>query len=182
MNILGSQYKKKIIFMLVALAGLQVSCGFHLRGVHGLADHITPVFVDVNGTDDELRRELKNALSASGNNALAISGEQAKTILSIYAVQKKQRVVAIDSRGRAREYSLSYQFRYELKKASVADNKTEIIKTNTVKLKRDLLFDPNNVLAFDHEKALMYEDMRKDAAHVVLRQLSAIKSPALQQE
>ena len=113
---------------------------------------------------------------------MATSSVEAKTVLNISNVQKKQRVVAVDNLGRAREYELNYQFRYELKTISKTATQSEIIKTNTVKLKRDLLFDPGSVLAVDHEKNAMYEDMRKDAAQLVLRQLSVIKQPASRQK
>lgn len=186
MNVLSNHHKTFFVFIMLALVALQASCGFHLRGVVGLSDHITPVFLDLSTSDDELGRELQNLLSSSGENALAASSVEAKTVLNISNVQKKQRVVAVDSLGRAREYELNYQFHYELKKAAEADAQLEIIKTNTVKLKRDLLFDSDSVLAVGHEKQTLYKDMRKDAARVVLRQLSAIKQsvsqPASQQE
>ena len=182
MNTLRGLHKKFFIFMLIALAGVQASCGFHLRGALGLPAHITPVFLDLSTSDDELGRELQGLLSSSAENALAASSVEAKTVLNISNVQKQQRVVAVDNLGRAREYELNYQFRYELKTISKAAVQSEIIKTNTVKLKRDLLFDPGSVLAVGHEKNAMYKDMRKDAAQLVLRQLSVIKQPAARQK
>lgn len=182
MNTLSSLHKKVFIFMLIALAGVQTSCGFHLRGALRLPGHITPIFLDLSTSDDELGRELQSLLSSSAENALAASSVEAKTVLNIFKVQKKQRVVAVDNIGRAREYELNYQFRYELKTISKTAAQPEIIKTNTVKLKRDLLFDPGSVLAVDHEKESLYEDMRQDAALLVLRQLSVIKQPAAQQK
>ena len=182
MIILSNLHKTVFVFMLIALAVVQSSCGFHLRGALGLSDYITPVFLDLSSSDDVLGRELQNLLSSSGENALAASIDEAKTVLAISGVQKKQRVVAVDELGRARVYVLSYQFRYELKKMAEADKPSEIIKTNTVKLKRDLLFDPDSVLAAGHEKNALYEDMLKDAARVVVMQLSTIKPAASSQE
>ena len=182
MNILSNLHKTVFVFMLIALAAVQTSCGFHLRGALGLPDHITPLFLDLSATDDELGRELQTLLSSSAENALVASSAEAKTVLAISSVQKKQRVVAVDNLGRAREYELNYQFRYELKRVSESEDQTEVIKTNTVKLKRDWLFDPDSVLAVGHERDSLYDDMRKDAARVVLRQLSAIKQPAFPQE
>ena len=179
MNVLSYLHKSFFVFLLIALAIFQTSCGFHLRGAVGLSDYISPVFLDLNGSDDDLRRELKKLMTASGENNLASSQAEAKSILSISNVQKKQRVVSVDNRGRAREYELNYQFRYELKPVVDLGGQGIIIKTNTIKLKRDLLFDPNSVLAVGHEKNAMYDDMRKDAAQLVLRQLSVIKSPGL---
>ena len=182
MCILRNRHKKVFVFMLIALAGVQTSCGFHLRGVLGLPGHITPIFLDLSASDDELGRELQSLLSSSAENALAATGAEAKTVLNISNVQKKQRVVAVDNLGRAREYELNYQFGYELKTISKTAAQSEIIKTNTVKLKRDLLFDPGSVLAVEHEKNAMYEDMRKVAAQLVLRQLSVIKQSALRKK
>lgn len=181
MDGLSGLHKKFFIFMLILLAGVQTSCGFQPRGATALPGYITPVYVDLTSTDDALGRELSALLSASDESALAASAADAKSVLVISNLQKKQRVVAVDNRGRAHEYELKYQFRYELKKVATAGAQAEIIKTNAVELKRDLLFDPDNVLAVGHEKDTLYEDMRKDAARVVLRQLSAIRQPALPQ-
>jgi len=172
---LSNLHKTIFIFMLVVLATLQTSCGFHLRGESELADQLTPMFLDLAGTDDELGRAMQDQLTASGENMLALSRLDAKTELIISSVQMKQRVAAVDDLGRAREYELNYQFRYELKKITEAGAQTEIIKTNTVKLTRNWIFDPANVLAVSFEKEALYKDMRKQAVRLVLRQLVAIK-------
>jgi len=175
MNMLSRFHKIYFIFMLMALATVQTSCGFHLRGAVSLPDHITPVFLDLSSSDDGLGRGLQALLSSSGDNVLAVSKDEAKTILKISGVQKKQRVVAVDDLGRAREYELNYSFHYELKNNVDSAAQSEIIKTNTVKLKRDWLFDPSSVLAVGHERNALYDDMQKDAARVMLRQLAVIK-------
>ncbi|MDH5711523.1 MAG: LPS assembly lipoprotein LptE [Gammaproteobacteria bacterium] len=173
-------HKTVFIFVLVVLTCVQAACGFHLRGVFTLPNSITPVFVDLNGNDNELNRELESSIAAIDENALASSEIEAKTILTITNAQMNQRVAAVDSLGRARNYELSYQFHYELKKAPVSNEHTDIIKANTLELKRDLLFDPESVLAVEHEKNALQKDMRKDAAQIVLRQLSTIKFPEAQ--
>ena len=175
MSILSHLHKTYFVFMLMALVVLQTSCGFHLRGAVSLPDHITPIFLDLSNSDDGLGRGLQVLLSSSGDNVLAVSKDEAKTILKISGVQKKQRVVAVDDLGRAREFELKYQFHYELKNNVDSAAQSEIIKTNTVKLKRDWLFDPSSVLAVGHERNALYDDMQKDAARVMLRQLTVIK-------
>ena len=176
----GYLHKTVFVFVLIVLACLQASCGFHLRGVMSLPDAITPVYVDLKGNDNELNRELESLIADMGENVLVSSEVEAKTILTIANAQMKQRVVAVDNQGRARDYELSYQFRYELKKAPASNEPADIIKTNMLELKRDLLFDPDSVLAVEHEKNALQEDMRKDAAQLVLRQLSAVKFPEAQ--
>ena len=175
MNALSNLHKTAFVFVLLTLVAVQTSCGFHLRGAVSLPDHITPLFLDLSAIDDRLGRELQTLLSSSGENVLAASKAEAKTILKIANLKSKQRVVAVDDLGRAREYELNYQFHYELKKVAEVGESSEIIKTNTVKLKRDWFFDPDSVLAVTHEKESLLDDMRKDAARVTLRQLAAIK-------
>ena len=179
MNTFSNFHKAFFVFTLVALAAVQTSCGFHLRGVLNLSNHITPIFLDLSSSDDELGRELQILLSASSANNLTTKSTEAKTVLKISSVKKKQRVVSVDNLGRAREYELNYKFNYVLEKSFESSMPSVIIKTNTVKLKRDLLFDPASVLAVGHEKESLYEDMRKDAAQLVLRQLSVVKQSAL---
>lgn len=164
---------KAFILVLIAFAGVQTGCGFHPRGEISLPNFITPIFVDLSASDDPLGRELMILLAASGADNLAGSAGEAETILTVSNVRQRKRLAAVDGQGRAREYELNYQFQYELKKASASDAGAEIIKANEIKLKRDLLFDPDNVLATGHEENALYAEMRKTAARLVFRQLSA---------
>ncbi len=175
MVVMSYPHKTFLIFILMALTIALNACGFHLRGEVNLPDHLTPIFLDLSTSDNELSRELLALLSSSKKNILATSKAEANTILEISAVQKQQRVVAVDNLGRAREYELKYQFIYSLKKNVKPPSPEKMIKTNAVKLKRNWLFDPSSVLAVAHEKESLYIDMRKDAARVMLRQLVAIK-------
>ena len=44
-----------------------------------------------------------------------------------------------------------------------------------ITLTRELLFDPDSVLALDYETQTLYSDMRRDAARLMLQQLQALK-------
>lgn len=180
MNVLSASYKNIFIFVVMLLIGSQVSCGFHLRGDVRLSKHIQPLFIDLDDNADGVGRELSNLLLASDKNNLTVSKEEAKAILRIFNIQKTRRVVTVDNFGRASEYELNYQFNYELKTVPDADETSKVIKRNLVRLKRDLVFDPGSVLVASNENEALYDDMRKDAAQSVLRQLSFVKRSAKQ--
>lgn len=88
--------------------------------------------------------------------------------------KKSRRILSVDSNGRAREYLLSYEVLYSVQLPAagetVADSKAF---EDTVFLSRSLLFDPNAVLAVTNESAILYKDMRRDAARQVLLKLQA---------
>lgn len=169
-------YRKLLLLLMVCVP---LSCGFHLRGAIDLPSYITPLYVEHYGPDNTLSRELRNLLSQSAASSLAESRDIAAAELEIISAQTRQRVVAVDNRGRVRQYELSYRvsYRVTLKQSSADAIASENIRV--VNLKRDLLFDPDSVLAIGHEQQRLYDDMRKDAASMILRQLKAMGQTAV---
>ncbi len=104
------------------------------------------------------------ALLEANDVALAASPALAAGHLKIGKQVKNRRVISVDSRGRAREYELNYSVYYTIKSA-------HIDAENVVKLQRELLFDPDNVLGADYEEQTLYRDMKRDAARLILQQL-----------
>jgi LPS-assembly lipoprotein len=162
---------RKSLFIVLS-ACLLVSCGFHLRGPVELSAEITPIFMDQSGADNALLRELRSLLSESGKNNLTRSRSEAKAILTIISASKKRRVVAVDERGRARQYELSYLVRYRVTGKNIPQVGNDNAKV--LHLKRDVVFDPDSVLAIGHEAENLYEDMRKDGARLILQRLRAL--------
>ena len=155
----------KILLPLVLLVSLS-ACGFQLRGATQLPAQLQPLYLDEGG-DDELRNELQVLLEANAV-ALAASPELAAGHLKIGKHVKNRRVISVDSLGRAREYELNYSVFYTIKS-------THIDAENVVKLQRELLFDPDNVLGVDYEEQTLYRDMKRDAARLILQKLQAAR-------
>lgn len=151
---------------------LLVSCGFHLRGPVELSPEITPIFLQQAGTDNQLNRELRGLLSAPGKKYLTQSESEAKAVLSIVSTSKKRRVVAVDGRGRARQYELSYIVRYSVTGKNISQTENDNI--SVLHLKRQVIFDPDSVLAIGYETNTLYNDMRKDSARLILQRLQAL--------
>lgn len=162
---------RKLILLVVLC--MPLSCGFHLRGSIELPSSIAPLYVERYGVDSNLSREIRGMLSQSTTNNLASSKAEATAELVLISVKNKRRVIAVDNRGRVRQYELDYRVSYTVtgKDLPAEDGKDN---TREVRLTRDLLFDPDSVLAISHEQEMLYKDMRKDAARLILQQLKSL--------
>lgn len=168
----------KSLFVILGLY-LLTACGFHLRGPVELSAEITPIFIEQSGGDSVLNRELHTLLSQSGKKLLALTRSEAKAILDIVSSKEKKRVVAVDNRGRARQYDLSYVLHYRLTGKNIPQVGNDNV--SVLNLRRSLNFDPDNVLAIDHEVENLYNDMRKDSARLILQRLQTQGESAVEQ-
>ena len=164
---------RKILLIVLSISML-AACGFHLRAPVDLSVEITPVFIEQSGADNVLDRELRSLLSQSGKNDLTQTKSEAKSVLKIVSAKEKKRVVAVDDRGRARQYDLSYILRYSLTGKNIPQSGDDNI--SVLNLKRSVIFDPDNVLAIGHEAETLYNDMRKDSARLILQRLQTLGS------
>lgn len=147
-------------------------CGFKLRGSVDLSSDISPVYLQQNSIF-ELGREIESLLM-SNKIDLTESKEQSRVQLVLLNETKRRRVLSVDSRGRAREYSLAYTVNYSLNiKSSKMVDTAGSTTTEVVDISRSLLFDPDTVLAVANESEILYRDMRRDAARLILLKLQA---------
>ncbi len=156
----------RILVLTLALLALG-ACGFHLRGNVELSPQLTPLYLSDSGPQT-LRSEIRANLRGSGVR-LSKSRDGAAAVLSIERVSQNRRVLSVDASGRAREYEVRYLLRYRIQRSgqeSVA---------RTIQLSRELLFDPDSVLALDYETRTLYTDMQRDAARLLLQQLQALE-------
>ncbi len=164
-------FAHKSLFIILGLYLLS-ACGFHLRGPIELSAEIAPIFIEQSGTDIVVNRELRTLLSQSGKKNMTLIRSEAKAILNIVGSKEKKRVVAVDGRGRARQYDLSYVLRYRLTGKNIPQVGNDNV--SVLNLRRSLNFDPDNVLAISHEVENLYNDMRKDSARLILQRLQTL--------
>ena len=74
----------------------------------------------------------------------------------------------MDGSGRAREYLLTYSVDFVIKIKKSAD------VSDSLSISRSLLFDPDAVLAVTNETEILYRDMQRDIARLVLLKLQAL--------
>lgn len=126
---------------------------------------ITPVFIQQNSAF-ELAREIKDLL-VSNNLSVAKSQEAASSQIALNKETKSQRVLSVDTDGRAREYLLNYTVNFTIK-----INQSKQVD-DSLSLERSLLFDTDAVVAVANESEILYKDMQSDVAYLILLKLQA---------
>lgn len=162
----SANYLRLLILILAVL--VNHGCGFQLRGSLDLSADISPLYIEQNSAY-ELARELKRLLEIN-KIVIADDSARANSQLTLLSENKNRRVLSVDGDGRAREYLLTYTVDITIK---IKQSK-EI--QDTVSLSRSLLFDPEAVLAATNESAILYRDMQKNAARLILLKLHAHSS------
>jgi LPS-assembly lipoprotein len=142
-----------------------------LRGSLDLSDSISPLYIEQDSAF-ELAREI-TGMVVKNNIVLADDAAKAKSQLTLVNENRSRRVLSVDGNGRAREYLLTYTVNIKIR----IQQAKEI--PDSVSISRSLLFDPDAVLAVTNEAEILYRDMRKDAARLVLLKLQALSNSQL---
>ena len=175
--------KLRYFISIVALVFLIQSCSFQLRGALDLSQDMSPIYLQKNSLF-ELGREVQSLLTAN-KIQMAENAEQAKAQLTLLSEEKSRRVLSVDSNGRAREYLLNYKANFSIKVNQSKDSNDlnqegkqdssshDSISQDSVSVARSLLFDPDAVIAVVNEAEILYQEMRRDAARLILLKLQA---------
>ena len=159
---------------IVVLVFLIQACGFQLRGALDLSQDISPIYLQQNNLF-ELGREVKSLLTAN-KLQIAENEKQAKAQLALLSEERSRRVLSVDSNGRVREYLLNYTVKF-LIKINQSKDLNEINqqgRQDSISVSRSLVFDPAAVIAVVNESEILYKDMQRDAARLILLKLQAI--------
>ena len=155
---------------LALLVSLIQACGFQLRGALDLSQDISPIYLQQNNLF-ELGREIKALLNAN-KLQIAENEQQAKAQLALLSETRGRRVLSVDSNGRGREYLLNYTVNFSIKiKQTTGINQQG--RQDTISVRRSLLYEPEAVLAVDNESEILYKDMQRDVARLILLKLQA---------
>ena len=150
--------------MMIAL--LLYACGFQLRGAIDLSEDIAPVYIE-QGSSFELAREIRSLLAT--NKIKVVNKEsQSKSTLVLVQEGRERRLLSVDSSGRAKEYLLTYTVNFIIRVKESSDI------SDSLSISRSLLFDPDAVLAVSNESEILYKDMQRDIARLILLRLQAI--------
>ncbi|MCG2634220.1 MAG: LPS assembly lipoprotein LptE [Gammaproteobacteria bacterium] len=154
------------LVILLLLAG----CGFKLRGSYALGDAFSESYLQSNGrVSAQLLESLKQGLTSSGSRVVAQRSE-AGAIIILQAEKVDRRVLTVSSSAKVREYELYYGIDFEVQDA-VGET---LVRRQRVELRRDYLFDQNEVLAKDNEEAQVREEMVREAGQQILRRIQAV--------
>jgi LPS-assembly lipoprotein len=155
---------------LALLVSLIQACGFQLRGALDLSQDMSPIYLQQNSLFD-LGREIKLLLNAN-KLQIAENETQAKTQIALLSEGRSRRVLSVDSNGRVREYLLNYTVNFSIKiKQTTGINQQG--RQDTITVRRSLVFDPEAVIAVVNESEILYKDMQRDVARLILLKLQA---------
>ncbi len=153
----------KIVLLFSVISG----CGFQPRGELDLSEKISPLYLQQDSAF-ELGRELKSLLAT---NKISLTDDIARSgsRLILLSENKSRRVLTVDGDGRAREYLLMYTIYFSV--SIKQPEKTGV--TDSISLTRSLLFNTDAVLAVTNESEVLYKDMQRNAARLLLLKLQA---------
>lgn len=143
-------------------------CGFHLRGAVELPPEMTEVAIQGTKPYGELDVTLRNGFAREGGQVVE-SVQQARSVLVITQDVSIRRVLSVDSKGQANQYEVEYILGFRL---DDPDGVTRVA-AQTIRLRRQYRFDPNQTLAKADEEARLVKQMRQDAVRQMLRRLKA---------
>ena len=143
------------------------ACGFQLRGSLDQYKEISPVYIQQDSAI-ELARVIKSLLVT--NKILAVDKVgKSNSQLILLREAKNRRVLTIDGDGRAREYLLTYTVYFSTNIKQSPDKEVR----DSITLSRSLLFNTDAVLAVTNESEVLYKDMQRNAARLILLKLQA---------
>ncbi len=142
------------------------ACGFQLRGAYQLPEAMQQTFVQSTATT-ELVRLLKRQLSASGVELLDQPSDTA-AVFRLLKETRSKRIVSVDTRGRAREYTLIYTVHFKVDHVSGFN-----MPEQSVSLERDFLFDTEDVLGKSRGEHELYQAMQDDIVRLIMLRLQS---------
>lgn len=148
--------------LLVALAG----CGFHLRGVQsGVAG--LHVYVDSKTPYGEFEQVLADSIRQA-DMVIGPSALEAGMVVQLRDERMTRRVQTVNTTGRAADYELILTVEYALAAPdAVTDSATRKLDS-----RREYNFDNAELLGKAEEEALLVQEMRRDIAARLLRQIA----------
>lgn len=163
--------------LLLPLAG----CGFQLRNALVLPPDLGPVAVLARDPYSPLADSLARSLERAGATPAAAA---TSTKLELMSEKWVDLPIAVDTLGRAQEYSLRYAVVFQVRQpgaASVDGGTSEdriVVPQQAVELSRDYIAPPSDSIGRNSERELLVNEMRKDMNAAILRRIdAALRSP-----
>ncbi len=97
------------------------------------------------------------------------SVDDSTATLRITRNQTGKRILSVSDKGKVQEYELSVSVAFEVK-----GQDTILLENQTIRVKRDFLFDENDVLGKAQEEQIVFRDMRKDLVRLMIYRLQTI--------
>ena len=154
----------QIVFLVLLLQG----CGFHLASEGVFSDELSNTHIQGALASKVMLRALEENLKSNQINVVAV--ESATALLRILNEETEKVVITVDSDGKAREFELLLRITFEVMRL---DN-TALLEKQMISLNRDFVFDKSDLLGTNEEEQDLFNEMRKDAAKLIVYRLQTI--------
>ena len=155
-----------VLLLLLALSG----CGFHLRGATGtpLGDSLPELHIKGIDIEVDFGRRVAQALEANGVKLVSDHIEDDTATMVLTTPKSSRQVLSIDNKVRAREYALTSAVSFTLKRIGLPAVK------QIVRVRRDLVVDPTQVLGSDQEERRLRKEMENELAQLLVLRLRSL--------
>jgi len=154
--------------MTVALSLLLAGCGFELRGFEPSTAHpmpFTSLYID---STLPVANELITRLKLDPRIKLASSAKDADAMLRITSETRYKDILTIDRSGQTAEYRLNYAVEAQMFLHGEAIGAPIVLKQF-----RTMTYNDNSVLGKGQEEDLLWTDMQRDVAQLLLYRMSS---------
>lgn len=162
---------KRTLHCAVLALGLSLlaGCGFHLRGLSAPLAPLSFASISLQETGS-LNEALKVALQRDGRLSLR---SPAEAVFRITGEETRKDILTINRGGKVNEYLLVYRA-----EATVQRRQDDSPLPLSVVVRRELSYSDAGVLGKEREEAMLWDDMRRDAAEQLVRRLSYLPNPS----
>jgi LPS-assembly lipoprotein len=154
--------------VLAACILLLAACGFQLQGRAKLPDPLNRAYVEAPDRQSEFVQGLRKALLNSGADVVK-QKDSASAVVQILTDEVTTRVLSVSASNLPREYELTYTVQF-----AVQASDQEILSPQKISVTRDYSFDETQLLAKEHEEAIIREGLARDLVGLVMRRLSSL--------
>lgn len=153
----------------VLLAGL-TACGFHLRNRLALPPDLPALRVASAAPYSELVKLLKRGLVASGASLADDDTGNGFAQLNVLSERWGDLPIAIDTEGRAQEYSLRYAVIFTMLEA----NGEVLVPQQVIEMSRDYVAPPEDATGTATEREILADELRRDMSASILRRIDSV--------
>lgn len=160
----------RVVHLLIVIIAFTLisGCGYRLAGKADLDPVFESTHVGYQGQGRAMAELLEDQFKA--NKYELTSADKATAIVQVLYENTDREILSVDEDGKVREYELILSVAVDV---SDSEGK-KLVGSQVVRLTRDFLFDINDVLGKGNEERAVYQEMRADAARLILYRLQAI--------
>ena len=159
---------------LLALSLLTLSgCGWHLRGKAEIP--ISTLYIDL-GKNSAMGTTIKRNIEALTNVKVVENQKEAEATFEFLGQKRYSTVIAYNSEGRARVYSLRLDNSFRV----VMQNGTEILPATTVTSTRELYWDESDYNSMGSQMTALFDEMEQNCIRQMVTRLAHISPEMVQ--